>query len=78
MAAVAQNTWVEELCLDDCSLQEVEPGVGNGSNFRSIHVAGMELTNVDQAALENVAERASKIGHSNTSLTALELMCLPW
>ena len=27
MAAVAQNTWVEELCLDGCSLQEVEPGV---------------------------------------------------
>ena len=27
MEAVALNPWVEELCLDDCSLENVEPGV---------------------------------------------------
>ena len=155
MAAVAQNSWVEELCLDGCSLEEVERGVlssavfklskvklvnltlseeqlaalfssnckvstlameevvlssvppgllasaarvlelslsnclltpeqistlwtavGNGSNFRSIDVAGMELTNVDQAALKIVAERAFKIGLSNTSLTEAQMTAL--
>ena len=39
-------------------------------------MAGMELTNVDQAALENVAERASKIGLSNTSLTGAQMTAL--
>ena len=158
MEVVALNPWVEELCLDDCSLENVEPGVlssaisklanvklenlilseeqltaffssmssncklstlvmeevalssvppgllafasrvlelslsdclltpeqistlwtavGNGSNFRSIHVAGMELTNVDEASLEHATGRASKIGLSNTSLTGAQVTAL--
>ena len=39
-------------------------------------MAGMELTNVDEAALENVAEGASKIGLSNTSLTGAHVTAL--
>ena len=39
-------------------------------------MAGMELTNVDEAALGNVAERASLIGLSNTSLTGAQMTAL--